>query len=35
VASLEPGGKTPLGRVIQMRSATRIFTDIRTESPVD
>lgn len=27
--SLQPGGKTPLGRILQMRTPTRIFTDIK------
>lgn len=27
--SLQPGGKTPLGRVLQMRNQTRVFTDIK------
>jgi 6-phosphogluconolactonase len=28
--SLSPGGKTPLGRVIESRSGTKVFTDIST-----
>jgi len=31
--SLRPGGKTPLARVLQLRSRTRIFTDIATGLP--
>jgi 6-phosphogluconolactonase len=27
--SLQPGGKTPLGRILQMRTQIRIFTDIK------
>jgi 6-phosphogluconolactonase/glucosamine-6-phosphate isomerase/deaminase len=27
-ASLEPGGQTPLARVIESREMTRVFTDI-------
>lgn len=30
--SLRPDGKTPLGRIVESRSQTRIFTDIAMEA---